>query len=133
MVRPALPVLSIFIPVAGLMLSGSARVPREQWPQGQWHVQACLMVYPVAKRGRICWRSKRQVKTQGARVKQSKNSTAEVCYCIFLTSAQCTHSHAVMSEFPQVATSTIAGTASHMHRHDSDPLELCSCSTMKVA
>ena len=43
-----------------------------------------------------------QVKTQGARVKQSKNSTAEVCSCILLIFAQCTHSHAGMSNFLRV-------------------------------
>ena len=130
MVCPAMLVLFIFIAVPGLLQSGSGRVFQERRQAGCARVQQCaglLDGLPSGQEGEDLLEIEEQVKAQGARVKQSKNSTAEVCYSILLTSVQCIHSLAVMSDFPHMATSTTAGTARHIHGHDSERLELCSC------
>ena len=67
---------------------------------------------PSGQEGEDLLELEEQVKTQGARVKQSKNSNAEVRHPVLLTSMQCT------SDFNQVTRSTSAGIARHRHECD---------------
>ena len=86
MVCPALLILFIFIAVLGPHLTRLYKgVPRTVAARAVL-CAGLLDGLPSGQEGEDLLEIEEQVKTQGARVKQSKNSTAEVCQPVLLTS-----------------------------------------------
>ena len=90
MVCSALLVLFIFIAVSGPHVTRLCKSVPQMVAARAVLCAGLLDGLPSGQEGEDLLDIEEQVKTQGARVKQSKNSTAEVCHSVPPTSTQCT-------------------------------------------